>query len=148
MYVGLTNLNQICFSFYILYFHHLIANSNNLFLPSQNKYYENINKPIQGRMGSMMRGNESNNVRSIITDSVRNSGNNINNPNTNTNSISNNRALRSLSTNNQYNLNRRNTENNSNRYNNQIRNSDNSLIYQDYGLFPFINEGINSDIGI
>lgn len=97
-------------------------------------------------MGSMMRGIESNNVRSILTDSVRNAANNINNPNTNSNSNS--RALRSLSTNNQNNLNRRNNENNSNRYNNQIRNSDNSLIYQDYGLFPFINEGINSDIGM
>jgi hypothetical protein len=102
----------------------------------------NPNNKNQRRIGSILNLNESNNIRSPLKDDVRNyTNNNIASLNTNAN----NRALRSLSTNNQ---NNNNYQNRNNRISNQNINAyHNSLIYQNYGLFPFISDGVNFDIG-
>lgn len=99
----------------------------------------------QRRIGSILRTNESNNMRSALNNNPNINNNNNNNINLILNSNSNDRALGSLSTNNR-NINvNRNT-----RINNQTSNinNNNSLVYQDYDLFPFINDGVNCDIGM
>lgn len=103
---------------------------------NHNNHSNNLNQRRTG--GTIIQPNETNNITSVFPDYTRNTTNNRNN---NLNSNSNNRALRSLSTINQTQI--------KNRNHNQNKNSNNfeDNLFQDFNLFPFINEEMNSDIG-